>query len=290
MSFRNALYLEANPDASAVQAIGPTEYDLVLVAFLHTRPNDPYALFLNDTQIYQEVNGQLTPVDPTYIETLAGLIQQLKSGYSTPKTVLLSIGPFQSDFDQIAPYLDTFVNNLVIMAGQLNLDGYDFDYEGNQTRDQAELVANLAIQYSQAAAQAGLPANVTAAPYYGQDWWAGILEKTATSSGNAFSWFNVQFYAGDSNTPPSQGPAVFESWRSAIANANTNIADPSDFIVPGINADPNAYPVYNPSDLTTLVQDIYAQYPTMGGAFVWNYQYVEQDISAWAEAAGEALD
>jgi hypothetical protein len=168
------------------------------------------------------------------------------------------------------------------MATQLGLNGFDFDYEGEQDAEHAALVASLVNGY---AALASSPL-LTAAPYYGQDWWAGVLGQTTTGggSGNNFSWWNVQFYAGDSNPEPSEGAQIFGTWESAVAGANAGIADPSSFLVPGINADPNAYPVYTPDTLTKLVANIYASYPDLGGAFVWNYDYIAADVAAWANA------
>lgn len=286
MSFVDALYVEntlgLDPafDKTLIDSVGPSAYNLAILAFLHTRPNAPFDLYYNDTQIYQEgPNGQLEPCDPAYIQTLAQEIQQLQS---MEVRVILSLGPFQSDYDNIASDVPTFCANLYTMATQLGLNGFDFDYEGDQDSTHAALVASLVNGY---AALASSPI-LTAAPYYGQEWWAGVLQQTATGggSGNNFSWWNVQFYAGDSNPDPSQGAEIFGSWESAVAGADAGIANPSSFVVPGINADPNAYPVYSPQTLTELVANIYASYPDMGGAFVWNYDYVASNVSGWAQA------
>src|SRR5262245_13032047 len=110
----NTLGVYPNTD-QIVQTVGESVFNLCLLAFLHTRPNAPYDLYYNDTQLYKEVNGQLTPVDPQLIEAIANAVSQLKSGFPTQKTVLMSMGPFQSDFDQIAGELPTFVANLYTM-------------------------------------------------------------------------------------------------------------------------------------------------------------------------------
>lgn len=207
MSFVDALYVEntlgLDPafDKTLIDSVGPSAYNLAILAFLHTRPNAPFDLYYNDTQIYQEgPNGQLEPCDPAYIQTLAQEIQELQS---MEVRVILSMGPFQSDYDNIASDVPTFCANLYTMATQLGLNGFDFDYEGDQDSTHAALVASLVNGY---AALASSPI-LTAAPYYGQEWWAGVLQQTATGggSGNNFSWWNVQFYAGDSNPDPLAG-------------------------------------------------------------------------------------
>ena len=293
MPIRNVLWLEntlgLNPqsDSTIVQNIGQSSFDTVIVAFLH--PHSPYDLYINDTQLYTEQNGKLVPCDPQLIQTMAALYQQLKSGFATPKRLLISMGPFQSDFDNIAADVSTFVANFITMAQQLNLDGLDFDYEGVHDSKHMQLLVQLATTYAQQSQQAnGQAPFITAAPYYDPQWWAGILAQTTTQSGNDFSWWNVQFYEGDSNPSPQSGASIFRTWYDAVSNAGANIQDVAAFITPGINADPNASPVYQPSTLTALVQNIQAQFPGEGGAFVWNYGFIQPDVQSWAEAIENA--
>jgi hypothetical protein len=225
------------------------------------------------------------------IDAIASAVAQLKSGFPAQKTVLMSMGPFQSDFDNISGDLSTFVANLYTMATQLGLDGYDWDYEGEQDSQHQELLGQLSIQYAQIVqgVTGGYPF-ITAAPYYGADWWAGVLQQSVIGSGNAFTWFNVQFYAGNGNPPVDGGAEIFAGWESAVANAGANIGNASEFIVPGVNGSSDAYPTYSPSLLTEFLQGILAKFPEMGGAFIWNWSAISSDVSDWAQALYNAYD
>lgn len=285
MASRTALYLENTLGVETgsdqiVQQIGDSDFDTVIVAFLH--PHSPWDLYYNNTQLYQNVGGVLTPCDPALLKEMAALFNQLKTGFPVQKKLLFSMGPFQSDYDNIAGDVETFVDNFITMSQTLPFDGIDFDYEGNQDQEHADLIAQIATLY---AAKTGSPL-ITAAPYYGQDWWTGILQATTTATGNLFSWFNVQLYASG-NPDPSRGATIFATWEGPIAAANANIADPSDFTVVGVSADPSHYPNYSPQTMQELMANIRASYPTMGGGFVWNYSFIESNVAAWGEAITE---
>jgi hypothetical protein len=281
--------LDPAKDKQMVANIASSVYNVVILSFLHTHPKSPNNLYFNETQLYRDGPGlDMVPYDPALLKKIAALVAQIKSGPTKPR-VLFSMGPQQTDYDQIANAVPQFVGNLYQMAQQLGFDGYDFDYEGEQDGSHAKLVANLATQYWHICKSKGasLP-TITAAPFYGQDWWASVLTHSVVATGNAFSWFNVQFYAGG-NISPDDGALVFGYWENAIAKGKNGILNASQFIVPGVSADPNTGNPYTPANFTAMVSNIYGTYPDIGGGFVWKYGYVAADIVAWSEAPYEGI-
>src|SRR6185295_1435988 len=162
--FQDPLKLTGKAGDDAVSKLGPSPYNLVIVAFLH--PHSPWDLFFSDTQVYKQADGRLTAIDPKLIQDLAAHIKQLRDGFRPEKTVLLSIGPFQSDFDNVLSDVPAFVDNLVEVAKQLGIDGYDFDYEGDFDDGHAAFLAELAKRIAEAVQKArAQKLAITAAPF-----------------------------------------------------------------------------------------------------------------------------
>ena len=292
MTIANAVYLQDLKSLSGdagevlVRTLGPSAYNVVILAFLH--PHSPWDLYFSGKRMYRQSGGRLVATDPILIATLAGRIERLRSEYKPLKNVLLSIGPFESDYDCVASDVPAFVDNLYTVARQLHLDGYDFDYEGRQDARHQELLAELARRYSDRVFQEeGRRPAITAAPFAEPEWWRGVLERSRTDSGSSFSWFNVQLYGADTNPAPEEAAGLFEAWESAVAAAG--IDDPSGFLVPGVNADRTVSPVFGPRDLSALVETVHAQFPEVGGGFAWSYREVSRNLSAWANAVPSVL-
>src|SRR6185295_6777585 len=228
MTLANAVYLQdprslgGDAGERVVRSLGPSAYNVVILAFLH--PRSPWDLYFCNKRMYRRVQGRLTPTDPALVATLAARIERLRSEFQPLKNVLLSIGPFEADYDRVASDLPAFVDNLYLVARQLHLDGYDFDYEGTLDGRHQELLAELAVRYSDKVfrEERRRPA-LTAAPFAAPAWWAGVLGRARTDAGNAFSWFNVQLYGCATNPAPAEAAGRFAAWESALAATDSGI-------------------------------------------------------------------
>ena len=268
-------FSETGPNAprdieADVENIGPTLFDVVVLPFLHVHEGG--ALFYNDTPLEQLWDG------------LPDAFEQLKNGYETKKTLILSLGPFQTDFTYAGQDLGQFVDDVADFVATYNIDGLDLDYEGDYGSANAELVAEIGNAFVEKTSGV-----LTLAPYTLQDFWCGdggVLSRTATSQGSNVTWMNVQFYMGSANTPPSDWPGTFQSWADAVASGPNNISAPDapGFLAPGCNAE--TFSLDEMSDGVTLVRD---KYPGVGGAFVWNYNSIVAGTAAWAQAIRQAL-
>ena len=131
---------------------------------------------------------------------------------------------------------------------------------------------------------------VTLTPYVEADFWTNVLIQTATATGNNVSWINLMLYMGVYNTDPGDWPGDLAPWLSAVTAPGTNISTaqapafvPTGCFANGTNGSgPGGAFTY--TDLSAAVANIYAQYPTMGGAFIWSFGQTGNDTAAWASA------
>lgn len=256
---------------AAVVAIGLTPFTIVILPTLHVDAGGN--LFLNSTPLERLSRG------------LAPELAELKTGFSHTKKVLLSIGPDQSDFDNIAADLPGVVKKIARFAEKNGIDGIDLDYGGAEDADHAALLASIAERYAALAPGA----IITAAPYHGQEFWAGkdgVLSRTATGKGNLISWFNVQFYQGTVNQPPAGYLDLFSAWATAIGEKGNGVAKPAEFIVPGCNA---TVPNFTPADMAIGLGNIRNKYTEIGGGFVWNHVGLNAPVKEWGKAISKAV-
>lgn len=253
-----------------VEAIGPLPFDTVILPFIHVQKGNQ--LVYNDTPIEKLWDG------------LPAALEKLKSGFPVKKRLLMSVGPFQSDFDAIGEDYEAFVSSFIDFAKAHHIDGMDLDYEGDYGPRNAKLLALMVNTYRRWVPD-GL---VTAAPYTAQDFWAGeggVLSMARNDSGHSnFSWFNVQFYAGAGNLPPQDYPANFDSWAAAAGREGNGVSDPQDFIAPGCNGTREAERKFSPKELEEGLSLIRREHSSIGGGFVWNYEDIEWTPGEWAEA------
>ncbi|MBJ6763595.1 hypothetical protein JGU66_22730 [Myxococcaceae bacterium JPH2] len=248
-----------------VQNIGTTAFDVVVLPFLHVQPDG--ALHLNDTPVSQLWSG------------LPDALRQLKTGFPIRRKLLVSLGPFQADFTAAARDLKGFAERLAEFLATYHLDGLDLDFEGDFS-DPANVdrIAGIVNACHEMAARP----LITLSPFKDTAFWAGrrgVLSRTTTRTGNKVSWLHVQLYAGEYNTAPSGWATRFHAWARAIADGPNRIAeaDAPAFLVPGCNAE-----TYSPQQLATAIAAVREQHPSMGGAFVWNYDAFVARASVWA--------
>lgn len=166
----------------------------------------------------------------------------LKSGGSVQR-VLLTFGPFGSDFANIGANLASFQSTMAGVLSAGGLDGLDWDVEQDLTSF-TELLVNLTVWAN------GLGYIVTAAPYNEQSFWTNLLQKT-TAAGGSYAWWNLQLYGG----------AVYSEWASVL---------PPAFLYAGFANTQGATPSSIQADLQALV----ATYPTLTGGFLWRYESI----------------
>lgn len=256
---------------AAVVGLGMTHFNVVILPSLHVGQGGE--LYLNDVPV-ERLSRALTPE-----------LAELKTGFSHSKQVLLSIGPYQADFDNIARDVHGTVGRIARFAQRHGIDGIDLDYGGVEDAEHVTLLATIAREYANAA-----PGSViTAAPYHGQEFWAGrngLLSKTALGGDNLLSWFNVQFYEGDANQPPAGWLDLFDSWATAIGQKGNGVSDPAEFVVAGCNG---TVPGFGPADMTAGLENVRNKYPRIGGGFVWNHVGLNAPAKEWAKAISRAV-
>jgi hypothetical protein len=256
---------------AAVDTIGPLPFDTVILPFIHV--HEGIELYYNDTPLEALWQG------------LPAALERLKRAFPVKKQLLFSVGPFQEDFDEIGTDYQAFVKLFADFASGHHIDGMDLDYEGSYTAEDARLLGLIAKRYRE---QAGTL--MTAAPYMDEAFWTGeggVLAQAAGAAGNAFDWFNVQFYAGPGNLPPQDYLSTFDIWASAVGRPGNGVTDTPQFIVPGCNGTKEAGRSFSPTNLYEGLRAIREQPAPIGGAFVWNYQDLEWTPLEWAKAIVE---
>lgn len=238
--------------AGADQAadIATAGFDTIIVGLFHV--HDGGAIYCNDF--------------PVNSGTFAGVCEGIKalktSPGSTVKTVLLSFGGgnwaghpasvSDSDYPAMKASWPAFKALLTDLLKTSGADGVDWDYEPETVPFDTDFITRITNEL------AALPCLVTAAPYTDQQNWLTVLKGTETgSSGNNFAWWNLQLYGG----------ADYSDWVTALKGASTGLGAGSveAFLLPG----------YSPYDCSSSpagdIQDLYASYPLLNGAFIWNY-------------------
>lgn len=216
--------------------------------------NEDFQIFWNDTAYTKEA------FDWSF-STIPGL---LKAGGGV-QYVLLTFGPFPTDYDAIRNNVDAFKALLLQIFTDYAIDGIDFDPEPHNgvspyTPENLQLLADLT---EWVVAQGKI---VTAAPYMQLDWWQQLLQKTTR-----FSWWNLQLYGG----------ADYASWVAGLAGY---VSDPQSFLTCGYNAGGTSA-----SDVTSALQDLEPQYAGLNGAFIWNYEAIEHNPASYAQAIEQGL-
>jgi hypothetical protein len=173
------------------------------------------------------------------LQTIPSLLKQA----GKVQKVLVTFGPFASDFSGIQVNLASFQATMANLMSSCGIDGLDWDLEQN-----LEQFTKLLVELNVWAC--GLGRIVTAAPYYDKAFWTTVLEQT-TTAGASFAWWNLQLYGG----------AIYAQWANTL---------PASFLYPGYANTQGATPSSIQSDLQTLG----ASYPALTGGFLWRYESI----------------
>lgn len=253
-----------NDLANAIQAsdVATAGFDTVIVGLFHV--HDDGTIYYNDF-----------PVDSDTSSDICESIQALKtSPGSTVETVLVSFGGgnwaghpasvSDSDYPNMKANWATFQPALVELLKNSGADGVDWDYEPVTTPFDTAFIIQITNE------MAGLSYLITAAPYTDQSEWQTVIEGTVAGggTGNNFAWWNLQLYGG----------AYYPDWVTGLQGVSTGLSNTGveTFLVPGYSPNCSFSPVDD-------IKGLYATYPSLNGAFIWNYSGIQAcaaDMSA----------
>ena len=261
---RLVLYYESSepPPLSLLQS----PYKVLILSFLH--PHQDLTLFLNDTPLDQ--------VPPAFWDNVG----KLRAG---GMQVLFSIGGYRvGDWVNISRNVQAAAEALVpLLATETTqaVDGFDFDWE-DWTRiplpyDATDVITELANFIRMGAFQNVLKSPVlTASPVSGHVDGSPVRrdfpDYLKIMNSVEIDWLNVQFYAGGSPLTASLFKRVVQAGY------------PAKKIVVGVEAPSDGK---FPCGLIKTLPLIQADYPDMGGMFVWNLHRTGPNFAACAHAA-----
>ncbi len=167
------------------------------------------------------------------------------------KEVLISFGPFGSDFQGIKDNLSQFKKTMEGVVAQTAVQGFDWDLEQDYS-DFTDLIVDLTEWAN------GLGLIVTAAPYQANSFWTDVLKQTNTGGSSGFAWWNLQLYGG----------AAYSQWVGYLKGL---VPDPQSFLVPGYSVSFGATPHSVQDNLTSLRDN----FPSLDGGFIWQYEDIQ---------------
>lgn len=204
----------------------------------------------------------LTSTDPKkgVNPDLEHYLKTLKEQSSVQK-FLVSIGPFQTDFDHIIANATAAKANFRCLMEMLPIDGFDFDYEGSYASDQVKNLVRLTILLHE------LGAMVTYCPYTEREFWLRCLAAAYEQAGNVqpVSWYNLQCYDGGAGNDPAEWAKAIQMYSQPLG-----IADANTFVVPGLwvaNTTEKSYDGKCPKAIAAQFKQ-WSQTGTRGG-FLW---------------------
>ncbi|MEY2528330.1 MAG: hypothetical protein QOJ05_420 [Verrucomicrobiota bacterium] len=243
--------LQSVTQASDVATAG---YTTVIVGLCHV--NDDGTINYNDF-----------PYDSNTSAAFNEAIQALKTTPgSTVKTVLVSFGGgnwwghpasvSDTDYPHMKANWSTFKPALIAFMQDANVDGVDWDYEPEMVPFDVPFITRIT---NEIAAKNFL---ITAAPYNYADLgnWQSVIDATVKTggTGNNFAWWNLQVYGG----------ADYSQWITMLQGASIGITGSAveQFLIPG-------YEQQDCDDSGTISQlkSVKQNYPSVGGAFIWNF-------------------
>lgn len=230
----------ANPTPSQIDTmvaaaadINSSGFGTVILGQWHVHPDG--AIYYNNS-----------PLD-SVIQALKVIPTALKNGGSVQK-VLLTFGPFASDFQGIMNNLEQFQTTMAGVQAETDIDGLDWDLE--QDYDQYETLLAELTQWAN-----GLGMMVTAAPYQDHRFWTDLLKQTNTGGSAGFSWWNLQLYGG----------ADYPDWVEYLQQL---VPGPEAFLVPGYSVSQGT----TPADVQSYLGQLQASSPALDGGFIWQYE------------------
>jgi hypothetical protein len=246
------------PYADQLSQMQEASFTTVVLWALHV--HDTGDFYLNDTPAVS--NGQMIyDTDPKkgLNPDLPKLLAELRE--TSPLTdVLISIGPFTSDFQAIQANPQVAQENFRALIAALGIDAVDFDYEGDYSDADQTMVVDLTLMLGT------LGVGVTYCPYTADSWWIECLAQVYAKKGSQLvRWLNLQCYDGGSGNDPAV-------WAGELATSQKplGISDSGAFVVPGYWAK-NGGPKRSmcPSEIEAKLTAAHAR--GICGAFIWDF-------------------
>jgi hypothetical protein len=313
---RRILYLAGQVSPALVERLGPSGFDVAILAFLYAR--------WRRGRLELRYNARPARALP------AGLgreLRRLRRGFAARKRVMISLGGWGSSATFAAirsagveRFLEQFDREFVTPLG---LEGIDLDLEPSTVAENTpagwravheEYGATLVALTNGYKARhpdhdvSHAPIASVAAALYARDGGlrsvgGSFFEATRTARGNNLSWLNVQFYeAGDpkfgldAGAKPARIPEFYQRellvplWR---ARAATGIARPWERLVPGFEPRYHQTLAFCEQTLRSIndeVTSLAGVSTAAGGVFVWDYAQIAARLPAWSAGLERALE
>jgi len=288
---------------AAVAAIGPSEFNVIILAFAQASYRQGRLRLL--------YNG----VPPRRLSPrLSESLRQLRGGFRTRKRILLSLGGWgnAATFAAIrSAGVDAFLRQLDDeIVGPLGLDGLDLDLEPGTKAENTPAgwhavhddlggtlvtVTNAYMRRHPGHWITHAPISSVAAALYVRDGKVrgipgSIFQATRAGTGNNIAWLNVQFYeAGD---PKPQPVAAY--YRDQLlqplldGRRGTGLARPWEALALGF--EPHYHQNLEACEATLrAVRRATAGSGPPGGAFVWQYGQIAHEVKQWGTGLREAV-
>ena len=243
---------------AAASDIGSSDYGTIILGQWHVHRDG--SIYYNDTPLADVKH------------TLQVIPEALKRDGNVKK-VLLTFGPFGSDFEGIKHNLQQFKTTIANLHANTAIDGLDWDLEQDY-----DLYGDLLVDLTRWAS--GLGMTVTSAPYTYDAFWTKVLKKTNTGGSAGFSWWNLQLYGG----------ASYPDW---VKDLDEIVANPEAFIVPGYSITQGVPQVETPSYVESHLRRLHSSYASLDGGFIWRYEDMKPEgysPTQYASAIAAGLD
>ena len=301
---RRILYIAGHVDRLLVERLGPTGFNVGILAFLYARYSAQHGLRLS----YNGVAPSRLP------RALAANLRRLRHGYGEPKTFLISLGGWgnRATFEAIrsAGVERSLAQIEREITGPLGLDGLDLDLEPSTAAentpagwhavhdDLGTTLVELTNRYMRRhpghvvthAPIASVAARLYARNGHVRGVPGSLFEATRSPRGNNIAWLNVQFYEAGDPKPTS----IPEFYRDQLVRpmltqrASTGIPRPWEALIPGFE------PRYHQSlpvceQALRALNRTLAPWGSVGGVFLWQYGQIAATVGTWGAGLQQAL-
>jgi hypothetical protein len=231
-------------------------FDTVILAFLHVHLNSPTAPCPHTSYpnfVFNNVCWNMSDLHP--------IIDALRAPTSSIERVLLSIGGAgcQSDFSSLSTDWPTFGPQLLTLAHDLGIDGFDIDIEVAATPYLPILDNIVSLAVANDLLVTAVPADADAA-------FLTLVKNHATErmpgNSSGVSWLLLQTYGGG-------GGDWVSDWSNKLVGV---VPDPVGFLSPGAQASSS----YGPKDFSLDLKRMKkVSTSNITSAFVWDYRLIQ---------------
>ncbi|MHB8302190.1 MAG: glycosyl hydrolase family 18 protein [Acidobacteriaceae bacterium] len=297
-------FSHATPEAmrSATETLGNSGFNVLVLSFLQVG--------VRAGKLELLYNGNAFPA---LAPEVPALLSRLRSGFSTRKRLMISIGGWASaqNFEAVRSFgIAAFVRQLtqqVIVP--LGIEGIDLDPEPSEGgldrwmavhREYGKTLVELTNEYKRVHPTHRVthaPISPVAAEIYAKQTLlpglkGSLLEATRTQRGNNIDWLNVQFYEGGLVENGDIAGFYCGSLAAPLlaARQQTGIATPLSFFTPLFEPEakqPQEFCLRAIAGIDRRCANLHAGEIT--GAALWDYRQVAPNIADWSRGLHAAL-